>query len=112
MFLVNKSGLGLQNPVTSAADKCTSLLCSNSKMIGAVTGKMDFSTADHIKVVKEERRYGNKYWDDVNDTKLQGNVRNQGDFEKRLGSWTSVQGTMVAGTVLTVTQFSDFMCTL
>ena len=107
---VKKASLGLQNPVTSAADKYTSSICASYNMIGTVTDEMYFSTADQLLEVKEERRYGKRDWDDANDTKLRGIVNDQGNFEKRLflcakhtGSWTIIQGTMVTGTVLAAT---------
>ena len=55
MFRVKKSGLGLQNPETSAAEKYTSLLRTSYDMIGAVTGESNVPTADHIQAVKKER---------------------------------------------------------
>ena len=103
---VNKSGLGLQNYVTSAAEKYTSLLRAICKMIGAVMGDREFSTADHIREIKEERQYGKKYRDELNGTKLRGIVSDQGNSKKRLllrakhtSSWMSVWGTTVTGTV-------------
>ena len=68
---VKKSGMGLQNPVTSAAEKYTSLLRESWDIIGAVTGDKGFPTDDHIWAVKEDRREGKKYQYDANDTKLQ-----------------------------------------
>ena len=107
---VNKYGLGLHNPVTSAAEKYTSLLHANYNMIGAVTGEMQFSTADHLRAVKEERQDGNKYWYDENDAELRVIVNYHGDFDKSLflranhtGYWLSVRGTTVTGTVLPAT---------
>ena len=43
-----------------------------------------FSTGDHIRAVKGERRDGKKERYTVNDVKLKGIVRNQGDFDKRV----------------------------
>ena len=59
-FLVKKSGLGLQNPVTSSIDKYKISLCESCNLIGTFTGKRVFSTADHIWAVKEERQDGGK----------------------------------------------------
>ena len=53
---VKKYGMGLQNHVTSAKEKCTSLISAIGYLIGIVTGKQVFPTADHIRVVKGERR--------------------------------------------------------
>ena len=110
-----KDGLGLQNPATSAAEKYTSLLRARYYMIGAVMGDREISTADHLWSVKEERRDGKKYWDEVNDAKIRGIVNDQGNFEKRLflyahhtGSWLSVWSTIVNGIVPTTTEFCGF----
>ena len=46
-------------------------------MIGVVTGKKEFSTADHIQVVKEERRDGKKYRDGTNGAKTGGIINDQ-----------------------------------
>ena len=112
---VNKSGLGLYNPVAQAEEKYTGLLCESYDLIGSVTGERELSNADHLWVVKEERRDGKKYWYDGNDAKLRVTVNDQVDFEKRIflqakhtGSWLSVRGTTVTGTVLADTEFRDF----
>ena len=83
-FPVKKYGLGLHNPVKSAAEKHKILLDASCDMNGAVTGEREFSTADQIWAVKEERRDGKKYWDVVNDAKLWGIISDQDAFEKRL----------------------------
>ena len=74
------------------------------------------STSDNLWAVKEERQDGNKDRDDANDTKSRRIINAQGNLDKRLfmranhmGSWMSVQGTTVTGTLLTATQFCDFM---
>ena len=114
-FPVKKSGMGLQIPVTSAADKYKGLLREIYEMIGAVMGKRVFLTADHLWAVKEERRDRKKYRDDANDAKLSGIVNPQGNLEKRLflrtknlGSWMSVRGTAVTGVVLAAMEFFGF----
>ena len=43
-------------------------------MIGTFTGKSEYSNTYHIRVVKEKRCNGKKYWDDKNDAKLWGIV--------------------------------------
>ena len=52
----------------------------------------------------------------MNDAKIRGVVNDQGRLEKIIflrakytGSWMSVQGTMVTGTVLTAPEFSVFL---
>ena len=49
---VNKFGLVLNNPMPSENDRYNSLIRASCNMIGAVTYKRVFSTADHIRVVK------------------------------------------------------------
>ena len=80
-------------------------------MIGVVTGKKEFSTADHIRVVKEERRDGKKYRDGTNGAKIGGIINDQGNPEKRLflranhtGYWLILWGTTLIGTVLSATE--------
>ena len=72
MFPVNKAGLDLQNTVILAAGRYKSLLRVRYNLIGAVTGKREFSTDDHIWAVNKERRNRKKYRDDANDAKLRG----------------------------------------
>ena len=86
------------------------------KLVGAVIGEHEFSTADHIQAIKGDRRYGRKYWYVANDNaKLQGISINQFAFKKRLflctkhtGTWLIVWGTMVTITVIAATEFRDF----
>ena len=47
-FLVKKAGMSLQNPVTSPPYKYTNSLHMSYDLIGTVTGKKDFSSADHL----------------------------------------------------------------
>ena len=82
MHQVKKSGLGIQNPVISAAEKYTSFLHAIYKPNGEVMGKRYFSTSDHPRVVKEEGRDKRKYWYNVNDAKLRVIINDQGAFEK------------------------------
>ena len=50
---VNKSSLGLLNPVTSANKKYLSLQCASTKFIRAVTGEGTFSNSYHLLALKE-----------------------------------------------------------
>ena len=59
-LLENKSGLGLQNPVTSANEKYNSLLRTSCKMSSSVKGERYFSTNDYIWSVKGWRRESKK----------------------------------------------------
>ena len=47
-FIVKKLCLGIYNPMASAEEKYTSLICTSYKLIDAFKGKKEFSTADHI----------------------------------------------------------------
>ena len=85
-------------------------------MIGAFTGVRQFSTAGRLQAVNEERWDGKKDQDDANASKLKQIVNDQGDFEKLLflcvmytGSWMSIQGTMVTGTLITAPEFHNFL---
>ena len=53
MLTVKKSGMVLQNPVTSAEEKFTSSLCTSDKLIGAVEHNKVFKTSDHIRRLEE-----------------------------------------------------------
>ena len=58
-----------------------------------------------------------KYRGEVNNTKLEGIVNNLKIFDRRLyirakqtGSWLTIQGTTLNGTVLLAMEFSNFLC--
>ena len=53
-FPVNTYGLGLHNPVMSAADKYTRLLHASYKLIGSVTGETELINDNHLWSVKDE----------------------------------------------------------
>ena len=53
MMSVKKSGMGLQNLETSAAEKYTSSLHAIYDLIGTVTGERDFTTNDQLHAVKD-----------------------------------------------------------
>ena len=63
--------MGLHNTVPSVKDKYNGSLHAICKLIGAVTGEREFSTADYIREVKEEQ-WDRKNWDVANDVKLWG----------------------------------------
>ena len=85
-------------------------------MIGVITGEREFSTTDHIRVVKEKRWDRRKYQDDVNDAKLQLTISDQGTLKKHLflrdnhmKFWLSVWGTTVTSTELAATESREFV---
>ena len=53
---VKKSGLGIQNPVTSANEKLRSLERDSTELISAVMVESEFPTANFLQVIKEKRR--------------------------------------------------------
>ena len=76
-----------------------------------MTGGGSFSNAYHLLVLTEEIRDGQKNWDDVNDAKLKGLVRNLDTTNRRFiliakitSAWLNEQGTTVTGTVLAATE--------
>ena len=57
------------DPVTSANNKYLSLLRTSCKMIGDFKGEREFSAANHLLALREERRGGQKIWYDTNEAK-------------------------------------------
>ena len=117
MMPVNKSGLGPQDPVTSASKKYLSLIRTSRKLIEAVTGERSFSTADHLLALREGRRDGQNIEDDTNGSKLKGLVKYLEALilqlfirAKKTGSWLIVWGTTLTSTVLAATGFCNFLC--
>ena len=116
-MLVNKYGLGLQDPVTSTNKKYLSLIRAISDLIGAVMGAIAFSTANHLLALREEIRDEKKTRDDSNGTKLKELVY---DLKapvhhlilryKKRGSWPTLWGNTVTGTVIAAAEFRDFLC--
>ena len=83
----------------------------------AVTGGEAYSNADHLRTLGEERRDGKKYREAKNQTKLKGLVCNIKGNKRRLilrnkraGAWLSICGTTVSGTVMSATEFRNFLC--
>ena len=114
---VKKAGLGPLNPVTSAQEKYLSSQRGSAEMVQDVTGGGASSNADHLRTLCEERRDNKKDLDAVFETKLKGLFRDLKGTDKRLilrakstGAWLSVRSTTVSGTVLSATEFWDFLC--
>ena len=98
-----------------ANEKCRSSLCVSYELIGAITGEREFYNANHLLDIREDRRYDQKIRDYTNEAKLKGIVREPEALDLRLivrakttGSWMTVRGTTVTGTVLAATYFCDF----
>ena len=79
-------------------------------MIWDTTGEGGFSNADHLRMLGEERRDGQKDWEVSNEKKLKGLVQDLKGTNRRLilrskitGALLSVRGTTVSGTVLYAT---------
>ena len=72
-----------------------------------MTGEGKFSTADHLLLLREERCDGQNIWDDSNNAKRRGLVNDLGALDhclilhsKNTGTWLSIRGTTVTGSVL------------
>ena len=117
-MLVDKSGLGILNPVMSAKEKYLSSQRENAKLIQSVTGGGEFSNSEYLRKLREEKRDGQKDRYEVNKTKLKGLVQDiKGTNRclilraKNTGAWLSVHSTTVSGTVFSAIEFLDFLCT-
>ena len=87
-----------------------------TELLWAVIGGGALSNADHLCTLSEERRDGKKDQDVVHKSILKGLVHNFKGTDKRLllrakssGAWLSVRVTTVSGTVLSSTEFQDFL---
>ena len=68
------SRLGIPNQVTPAEEKYLSSKPGSAELIRAVMGGGALSNADHLLALGEERRDGQKHWEDANDATLNGLV--------------------------------------
>ena len=82
-----------------------------------MTGGGAFSNADYLRTLSEERRYRKKDQDVAYESRLKGLVRDLKGNDKHLllranstGTWLSLHSTTVSGTVLSATEFRDFLC--
>ena len=82
-----------------------------------MTGGGGFSNAKHLRTLSEERRDGKESWDVAYESRLKGLVGNLKVTDKRLllrariaGALMSVRVTEVSGTLLSATEFRDFLC--
>ena len=83
-----------------------------------MTGGGEFSNADRIRTLGEEIGDVKKDWESSYKTKLKGWVRDLKGSYRRLilrakitGACLKIHGTTVSGTVLSATEFRDFLCT-
>ena len=74
-MLVKKSGLRLPNTMTYMNKKYLSYQLASTEFIRAVKGEGVFSNSDHLLALREEICDGQKKWDNINDAKLKGLVR-------------------------------------
>ena len=86
-------------------------------MVRDVTGGGGFSNVDHLWTVSEERRERNKCGDVAYKSRLKGLVSYHQGTDKHIliranstGSWMSLRGTTVSGTLLSATKSRDFLC--
>ena len=89
----------------------------SAELIQSATGGEAFSNADHLLALGEERRNGQKNWDEANKTTLKNLVRDLKGTDQRLiirakntGAWLSVRGTTVSVTLWSNTGFWYFLC--
>ena len=80
---VNKSWLGLLNPVISALEKYLISQRGGVELVPAVTGGGSFSNAEHIRTLSEEWRDGKKNQDTTYESKLKGLVSNLKGTDKQ-----------------------------
>ena len=114
---VIKSGMGLLNPVKLVPEKYLRTQRGSVELVQAVTGGGTFSNAERLWKIGEERHEGNKDRDNGYKTKLKVLVSDLKGTYKRLlirskskGTWLSICGTIVSGTVLYATEFRYFLC--
>ena len=114
---VNKSGLGILNPVISEQEKYLITQRRSAELVWDMAGGGGLSNHDHIWKLGEERRDINKDREAKYKTKIKGLVCNLKGTNRRLilrtkstGTWPSVRGTTVSGTVLSAMEFRDFLC--
>ena len=81
---VRKSGLGLLNPVTAYQEKYLSSTRGSAELIRAVTGGGEFSNANHLRTLSEEKRDGEETRDVAYKSRLKGLVSNIKGTDKRL----------------------------
>ena len=114
---VKKYIQGILNIVTSVKEKFLSSQRGSRELIRPAMGGREFSNANHLLALGEERRDGQKDQDDANETKTKGLVRDLKVIDRRqilqaknTGAWMSVRSTTVSGTVFSATEFRYFLC--
>ena len=82
-----------------------------------MTGGGEFSSVVHVRTLSEERRDRKESQDVAYLSRIKGLVSNLKGTNNRLllhakstGPWLRVRGTTVSGTVLSATEFRDFLC--
>ena len=103
--------------MTPPNNKYLSFLRVRYELIGAITREREFSTANNLLDIREERSDGQKVQDDSNGAKLKGLAKDIKAIDncliiraKNTVSWPTVRGTTVTGTVLAATDFCGFLC--
>ena len=114
---VKKVGLEILNTFTLAQEKYLRSTRGSEELVRAMTGGGALSNAGHLRTLSEERRDGKKSRDLAYKSRLKGLVSNLKGTDKRLllrgkitGAWMSVRVTTVSGTVLSATEFRNFLC--
>ena len=71
---IKVAGLGLLNPVTSEKEIYLSFHRGSAELISDVTGGGAFTNSNNLRMLREERREGQKDQEVANETKLKGLV--------------------------------------
>ena len=116
-YLLSGFRLGLLNPVTIENEKYLSSQRASVELIRDMTGGGVFYNADHLLVLREERRDGQKNLIDANEVTLKGLVGDLIGNDWRLilrakdtGACLNVCFTTETGTVLSAIEFRYFLC--
>ena len=104
--------------MTSANEKYPSSQRGSAELIWTVTRGGALSNSDHLRTLGEERRDGQKDREVVNETKIEGLVRDLKVTDRRLiirakntGAWMRVRSTTVSDTVFYDMEFWYVLCT-
>ena len=107
---VKRSGPGLLNPVTPSQENYLRSTQGSTELVWSVTGGGEFSNADHLRTLIEERRDGKKERDVAYEYIFKVLASNLKGTDKRLlisakitSAWLSVSVTTVLGTVISAT---------
>ena len=115
---IKVAGIGLLNPVMLTKEKYLSPQRGSAELISAVTGGGSFSNSGHLWTLRGEICDGKKDREAMNKTKLKGLVHYLKGTYRRLilqakitDACPRIRSSSVLGTVLSATEYRDFLCT-